>query len=454
MPSFLSRLGRKKTSQPASTATEEAAPVDASNDAMQAELPAEAEEGPGLLDQFAAGAGRLGRGAKRKARSAKRLAGSAASAVGGAAEAAVSGVAGLFDEPEPREIEEADVDKALSGPIEWNNDYQLTEGTANFWGDQALSMFASGNKWGEDVRHEGQDTAQARRAAPRSVPEKLDDRVTNYLFAIYPAPIPDAIYSASVFAKEAFSELDNLKLDDFNRYYEMGLRREEIMAIALYTTNAAYTMNAILRGQVDNDTAIAGLSPWIDLCVSGMAKLPRGAQNAQNGGAVDDAQNDDAWVDFDTVYRADHWGSAFTPLVRSEFAVGATIGEPAFLSTAVVPGLYGVGAVKRTIHNASAGKMIRDFSKTSAENEALFAPGTEMRIDTITDRTTGEAVDDLGATYGDTLEQNKFDVEATMLGGGTEAGGVTSDGDPVSAEDTVDPLQAAVGGIEENALGA
>jgi hypothetical protein len=257
----------------------------------------------------------------------------------------------------------------------------------------------------------------------------------------------ETVYFPDQLEKSAREALGQVGADNISRYLGLGFSPDEILAVALYTTAASYVMNAILRGQVENESLIRIFSPWIDKTAEALAKLPEGAKNAQTGSKIDDNLGDDDWVSFDEVYRVDKWDGAF-PQAALGWKQGGTIREDAFLSTAIKPGIYSLGRddVSRTIRNASAAKSVRDLSEIDGENEALLPPGSTMRIDAIRERATQTDVKDMKAEYGDvdTLTAQKFDVETTLVDGKgqpIQENATTSDGDPVLP---AGPLEAKV----------
>ncbi len=157
---------------------------------------------------------------------------------------------------------------------------------------------------------------------------------------------------------------------------------EDIIMVLLYTTQASYAMNAILRGQLKS-------KPWVDaygkLAVASakaLKKAPKGAKNVQGkAGAIDPTQAAEKIVPIGTVYRSDGWSGFFNPVFASEYQTGRSLEERGFLSTTLVQGSYSANApVRKTIEDAKVAREVADLSMVKSENEALFPPGQRFQI--------------------------------------------------------------------------
>lgn len=220
------------------------------------------------------------------------------------------------------------------------------------------------------------------------------------------------------FVGAAQGALAKIAAKDLKNYHDHGLTDEDLLAVAMYTTNAAYAINAILRGQIKDPAWAAAYSGWGAKAAAALPKMPKGAVNKQGEGKIDPSQADTARINFDTVYRFDGLDRpAFQNLFLSGYKVGASLTEPGFLSTTLIKGSYDLGktGITRTISNASAAKNISALSAFPAENEALLTPQTKMTVTSIVDRDTGAAVSDPSKKYtAEQLKTSNFEV-ATRL---------------------------------------
>jgi hypothetical protein len=500
----LKKSSSKSKAAPAAGAAGAGAPAQADNSATLEQMPAPEAEGPSLLDEVTAAVGPIPApvqamaaagtaigGAKKGLMSGVKSAGkglasgakgagkAVASGAKGAGKAVASGAKGVGkalggggDDDEhvhmPGEFD--DIDQMLAGLHGggtgmgglWNQK-TLTEqtvgDTADMFGGGADGEHKMAANWvaitaqlGKGVGAEVSDADQERIDAPKTPPAQLDDRVSG----VIGLPNFGPAYVQGL-ARTAFKQIAPADLD---RYRQAGLTTEEMMALYLYTTNVAYSMNAVLRGQIEDPHVIRTLSPWCDLASSGARKLPSGAKNAQKGaGKIDPNAADDDWVDFDTVYRVDDWRDGFNQVVFDSYRQGGTLTEPAFLSTSMVKGSYigGGSQVSRTIKGAQGAKTLRELSESPTENEALVPPGMSMKIDGIRDRDTGATIKDVGDHFGsvDEMTKHKIEVDATLQGGGGDkkpAAAPSSDGDTVDAADAPGPIEKRLVALPDNAL--
>ena len=253
---------------------------------------------------------------------------------------------------------------------------------------------------------------------------------------------PDRV---SEFEDQARAVTDGLTDAQWDAYADQGLNDDDLDAVAFYTSNAAYAINAVLRGQVHHPDWLDAFGSWSARAAAALPKLPRGATNSQGGELIDATKADDAHIDFDEVYRADDWSAHFTPMFLSDYRVGGVIQEPGFMSTTLVKGSYGADmAVQRVITNASSGKNISALSIFASENEALFAPGTRLKINSIVDADTGKRIANPSAVYKpEELETHKLDVEMAVLEVGGSGGKQPADRKSADAVPATDPLVAA-----------
>jgi|GEM_PF-3169907 len=179
------------------------------------------------------------------------------------------------------------------------------------------------------------------------------------------------------------------------------MTQQEVAGVIVYSGQASYGMNALLRGQLASKNWVKHLRPMIAATTAGLAKLPDGARNYQGtksemkfAAALDQPLDQDKMVDkkqdpkailsVPEVYRADGWNPAFSTYFRDEIAKGRTIQEPAFLSTTIVRGSYGGAPPVTRIIKDPKGKSIVDLSLVGSEKELLMAPGQRFVIDKVT----------------------------------------------------------------------
>jgi hypothetical protein len=178
----------------------------------------------------------------------------------------------------------------------------------------------------------------------------------------------------------------------------------DLEALAWYTTDAAYPMNAILRGLLKSQ-------PWLDAygkytagAARALAALPQGARNFQgkdeaefakyakkskvermfsstkklDPDLVDRKQSPDAIVPIKAVYRNSSW---FGVPFAQDYRVGNTIVDKAFVSTTLIKDSYGKDMpIKWTINNAQVGRSLLGISAQTEEKEVLLPPGQQFKI--------------------------------------------------------------------------
>jgi hypothetical protein len=288
----------------------------------------------------------------------------------------------------------------------------------------------------------------AREAAGRILGAQSMDERTNGMLFPQEAQADPFFYDTKKLSQK---ELDALR--------RQGLTDSELTAIALYSGQAAYPMNQVLRGLITDPATIKAYLPWCLHLERALAKLPDTARNlmkGQDGAKLDANQSDDAQVPIQTVYRNDEWSNAFAARFHSFIRQGGTLPEPGFLSTTVKRGAYNLdpnskSPVSRTIDvsDSSAGKSVIDLSSNKGENEVLFPPGTSMQITSIKDE-KGQSVPNPSAVYTpEELQKHGFDIEAKIVGSPKkDAGkGAPPAADPESLEAAEEADGAVIGGI-------
>lgn len=241
--------------------------------------------------------------------------------------------------------------------------------------------------------------------------------------------VKDEIEGAKAFEEDEADPLakyKNASLDkkDIEALRAFGLSQDEIMAVNLYTTQAAYVMNNVLRGLVKNEKAVRTYLPWCLKLDSALAKLPKEVSNGQFWGEkVDDSKAEGESIDLQNVYRTDIWTDGMASYMQANWKVGAKVADPAFLSATTIKGSYvGNSPIGRTIDvSGNAPASVLNLSNNKKENEVLFRPGTQMQIDSITDVTTNEQVKDLKKYDLSNIFElknlpQKFDVHMKVVG--------------------------------------
>lgn len=195
------------------------------------------------------------------------------------------------------------------------------------------------------------------------------------------------------------------------------LNDAQLMSLCLYTTNAAYPLNAMLRGLLKSKGWVEAYGHYLDPLGSGIRNLHAGVQNHQdandpslikyqelmgtkrtafNGRKVaarhkeaeellpslhskmvsKEAKPSDR-LDITTVYR----NMRYEGMDFSQFVVGNTITEPGFSSTSAKKNAYGPNhPIKWTIQNVNNARSLAGISQLSNEFEMLLPPGQQFKV--------------------------------------------------------------------------
>lgn len=249
--------------------------------------------------------------------------------------------------------------------------------------------------------------------------------------------------NSGTFAAEAMDAVQRLTSEQKRTYAAAGLTEEELVAVAFYTTNAAYGINAVLRGLIFDEVWVAAFKPWGDKAAAAVRKMPEGARNSQgDAGMLDPTKGEDEIISLEAVYRNMDWSPFFTPVFTDEWKEGRMIQDNGFMSTTLIKDSYGPNmSVKSTIEKVSDAKVIQALSVYPSENEALLPPGTQLRINDIVDRDTNAKVADPGRTYGASLEDHKFDIAMEIVQAPPTTETAPTD---TTRVDSTDPLAAAL----------
>ena len=248
--------------------------------------------------------------------------------------------------------------------------------------------------------------------------------------------------SCGDFATEATDTVQRLSAEQKRTYATAGLTEEDLIAVAFYTTNAAYAINAVLRDLIYDEVWVAAFKGWGDKAAAAIRKMPAGARNSQgDAGTLDPTKSDDAIVALEAVYRNMEWSAFFTPVFEAEWKQGRLIQDNGFMSTTLIKDSYGADmSVKSTIGNVSDAKVIQALSVYPSENEALLPPGTQLRIDDIVDRDTGANIADPAVTHAGDLESHKYDIAMEIVSAPPATLADATDG----RVDASDPLATAL----------
>jgi len=232
---------------------------------------------------------------------------------------------------------------------------------------------------------EEKEKNKARALRKYYVPD-LDDPAAVQYCAVDKQASPDDLKTYTAYA---IGMVNVLKFKTvYQRYKHMS--DEQIANVILYTTNAAYPMNAILRGQLKSAKWMGAYGAAVKDVVKSLKKMPKGVKNEQGKNAddtpnlLDKDKGEDKIVPIGSVYRNDLWSSFFDPVFVNDFKVGRALEEPGFFSATVVQGSYQPNApVRRTIEGAKVSRSLEDISAVNTEREALFAPGQRFSITNI-----------------------------------------------------------------------
>ncbi len=212
----------------------------------------------------------------------------------------------------------------------------------------------------------------------------------------------------------------------------LALPAEELFAVALYTTNAAYLMNDVLRGVEKMPALVALCKPYIAPTVRALGRLgdvgkdaltatpsrqTKGAQIVKTHDDELDAKAQAADVGPTSLlgrlkgsttkkgkaekkarkrrkleraskktapatYRMQQLDEGYEG-VFATYATGATLTENAFMSTSPTRAYGHTNNIEWKINNPVGGKRLTPISAVSTENEVLFAPGAKLTIERI-----------------------------------------------------------------------
>jgi len=168
------------------------------------------------------------------------------------------------------------------------------------------------------------------------------------------------------------------------RRHAKTMSRDDMVIVALYTTQAAYALNGVLRGLLKSARWVDTFKPVASKLASALAKVPKGAKNMQAGKKLDPKESGTKIVNFDRLYRNDDWNPVFEKVFAEEYQVGRVLEDPAFFSATMIKDSYKPSApVKRTIEGVSMARSITSLSGATEEREALFPPGLRLQIASI-----------------------------------------------------------------------
>ncbi|MBL8786909.1 MAG: hypothetical protein JNJ59_18535 [Deltaproteobacteria bacterium] len=215
---------------------------------------------------------------------------------------------------------------------------------------------------------------------------ELDDPGT-VAFLAGKSATPDKAEYWITYAWKEFERIKEKRPDVYKRYSKT-MKDEDIAIVMLYSSQAAYAMNALLRGQVKSKAWVEAWGPLVAQAEAALKKAPKGVRNKQYKTHRDDPTvlmdakaKEDKIVPFKTVHRSDGWNGAFEEYFANAFKTGATLDEPAFLSTSTVAGSYRDDMpVNRTIEDVKVARSVADIAALRDENEVLFPPGQRFQV--------------------------------------------------------------------------
>lgn len=191
-------------------------------------------------------------------------------------------------------------------------------------------------------------------------------------------------------------DLPALPKDEIESLKKLGLSNDELLAVTLYCSQAAYPMNQVMRGELRDPEAVKAYLPWALKLDSALSKLPPTVRNMQMGGdnhtahpLIDPSKPEDAMLHIKDVplFRSDTFSGHFIKEVLANWRVGSRIVNPTFLSTTTLRGSYtGMSGLTRImkVKNSKSAASIMNLSSSKFENEVLFRPNTAMKITKIT----------------------------------------------------------------------
>lgn len=239
----------------------------------------------------------------------------------------------------------------------------------------------------------------------------------------------------AVFEGQARGHVEKIKKESPKQFQELaehGVSEEDMMAVAFYTSNAAYALNMVLRGAIKRPAWVSAYRPWGAKTTAALQRLPSGVrvEPAKRGaftGVVDatlggfKGGSKTKRKPLEKVTRKDSFYPPFVKVFRG-WAVGGTMTESGFLSTTTVEGSYG-GDMPVTRELRGIGNIAKELdilSLYASENEALLPPGSKFRISKITeeDPATGASQDvaSPAAKYpGDGFTGKKWRIQAEAV---------------------------------------
>lgn len=165
--------------------------------------------------------------------------------------------------------------------------------------------------------------------------------------------------------------------------------RQQLIAVAAYSTNMAYAMNGVLRGLLKSPHWARAFGPYIKDATKGLEALPQTANNFQGDYSTDDIElftldatkGPQETVTYDAAYRNDEWNGMFIPVFARQYAVGSSISEPAFTSATIIKDAYKPNApIKKKLTKVKQSRSVHDVSTNGKEAEVLFPPGQKFKV--------------------------------------------------------------------------
>jgi len=232
----------------------------------------------------------------------------------------------------------------------------------------------------------------------------------------------------------ARTKAEDLRSQNPDDHYTNKMTSDELTALVLYTSNAAYSMNEVLRGIEKDPRVIAYWTPWTELATAALLKakgparasllteressseraavgdeqagrkkdatfskknqLGKFAANRTKQGRADKKQRHARRAKGPAqpgpskekrvphVYRMVKFPEAYEPVFQN-YRVGGVIEEKGFMSTAKNPAYGRNFPIQWRIWDPTGGKIVEAVSNTPGEEEVLFAPGQRVQIDSL-----------------------------------------------------------------------